>query len=101
MQSMKLDRTLILALLVTSVASTALAVESVSSPRGKETAKASQVAKGYPDRQAITFTSKAAEVPRLKGTNVDDRNLVRETRTQVYTGKGASQRPTFEIAPAK
>lgn len=84
------------------VAGAALAAEPVHSPRGAEVAAASRTACGLAERQALTFSSgKASEVITRKASSGTDRNLVQEQRAQVYTGKNAPERRSFEIAPAK
>jgi hypothetical protein len=95
--------TLILAVATTMVAGAALAAEPVHSPRGAEVAAASRTACGLAERQALTFSSgKASEViTRKPSKGATERNLVQEQRAQVYTGKNAPERRSFEIAPAK
>lgn len=99
---MKMTKTLSLAVAMTMLAGAALAADPVHSPRGAQSAASTRTAPGMAERQALTFSrGKAAQLNSRKASGTTDRDLVREARSQVYTGKNAPQRPVFEVAPAK
>lgn len=88
------------------MASTAVAADAVLSPRAREARSTSKTIIGITDGKApLGYRGgKAAYAGASKvetGVKPEDRDLVRESRAQVYTGKGVTTRRTFEIAPAK
>ena len=97
--SMKLNRFHSALMTLALIASAATAADGLQSPRGKEVQQRS--VSGYPDRHGFEFRAKAAQAPEKKVAGAEKRDLNKEGRQQIYAGKNAPTRPTFEVAPVK
>lgn len=98
---MKVNQLLIATLTLGLLASSAVAAEGLSSPRGADMESSRATANGYPGWHPFSFHGKAAKAgnPRVAGKT--ERDLVKESRSNVYTGKGAVRKPAAEPAPAQ
>jgi hypothetical protein len=87
--------------IVAAVSLVAVRADVIGSPKALEAARRAPVA-GNDVRQSFVFAGKGANIANRAVTNgTKDRDLVREQRRVVYTGKNPIAPRQIEIAPVK